>query len=281
MPPHVIIAAMVGLLALPAGAPAAESDTSALERSMFGLLNADRAKEGLPPLAYDEEAADVARGHSLDMREGKFFAHESPRTGALKDRLEKAGILFSAARENLGEASDVETTQAGLMKSPGHHANIMAKDVSRVGIGIVRGGVKDPRNILATQVFLEPWKSETAGDARKGILAAVAAARRKKRLEALPPSEKLDALAAAEAARWKMPLDDRQIAAAGEGIVAALKKEKVSGRVSVGAQVTGGSADFRVPGELLKKKAAFGLAVREDKDAGGRPVVMVLVLTVS
>ena len=112
---------------------------------MFERLNRDRAASGLPPLEYDEHLADIGRAQSEDMRLHHFFAHESPMYGALDDRFDRAGYVAKVARENLAEAPDVETAQDGLMKSPHHHENIMARDVTKIGIGIVRAGVKDPQ----------------------------------------------------------------------------------------------------------------------------------------
>ncbi len=137
------------------GVPKTEASPTVLvmERDMFERLNRDRAAGGLPPLAYDDDLAAIGRAHSDDMRGHHFFAHESPTTGTLENRLDRAGYVAVVGRENLAEANDVPTAQAGLMKSPGHHANIMSSDVTRIGIGIVKGGVLDPENYLFTQVF--------------------------------------------------------------------------------------------------------------------------------
>src|SRR5207253_9242370 len=101
-------------------------DVLAMEHAMFERLNHDRAAGGLPPLEYDPRLADVGRAHSADMSAHHFFAHESPTNGNLEDRLDAAGYLALKGRENLAEAGDVVGAQDGLMKSPGHHANIMS-----------------------------------------------------------------------------------------------------------------------------------------------------------
>src|SRR5579871_6683225 len=73
----------------------------AMEHDMFERLNRDRAAGGLPPLAYDDDLAAIGRAHSTDMRDHHFFAHESPTTGKLEDRLDRAGYLAIVGRENL------------------------------------------------------------------------------------------------------------------------------------------------------------------------------------
>jgi uncharacterized protein YkwD len=46
--------------------------------------------------------------------------------------------LVATGRENLAAASSVDTAEDGLLKSPGHFANLMATDITH--IGIVRAG---------------------------------------------------------------------------------------------------------------------------------------------
>src|SRR6187399_2087716 len=96
--------------------PAATNpEITKLEHQMFELLNRDRRAAGLGPLKYDEDLAAVARYQSQDMRDHKFFDHVSPNTGSPDDRLDAAGYLFLTVRENLSEAPDIKSSQAGLM----------------------------------------------------------------------------------------------------------------------------------------------------------------------
>ena len=117
---------------------------------MFERLNRDRARKGRAPLHWDPRLSEVARHHSADMRDHGFFEHESPSTGSVDNRLDAAGYPFLTARENLSEAPDVEQSEDALLESPHHYENIMAEDVTHVGVGIVGGGVRDPRNITVT-----------------------------------------------------------------------------------------------------------------------------------
>jgi uncharacterized protein YkwD len=193
-----------------------------MEKAMFRRLNRDRRSQKLPALVYDDGLAAVARAHSLDMRSTRLFDHVSPVTGTLEDRLARAGVLFSTARENLSEAPGIEESQEGLLKSPGHYANIMAENVTHVGIGIVRGGVKDPRNILVTQVFSTPRKRETAEAAARAVLKVLNETRRKNGRRPLRPDERVDALAAVEIHKWPMPPRQENLSRAGRNIGDAL-----------------------------------------------------------
>jgi uncharacterized membrane protein required for colicin V production len=111
------------------------------EAKMLELLNAERAKAGLNPLVADDRLRDVARQHSQEMFRLGYFAHISPTDGSPADRLKRSGIAFATAGENLAYAPTVEVAHSGLMASPGHRRNILTPEFTRVGIGVVRGGL--------------------------------------------------------------------------------------------------------------------------------------------
>lgn len=118
-----------------------EKQLREMEKTMAGLVNADRKASGLPPLEWDWELANVARAHSLDMATHNFFSHRSPTTGMAADRIFKAGLGASATAENLAKDFDVGAAQSHLMQSPGHRKNILAREYDRIGVGVVeRGG---------------------------------------------------------------------------------------------------------------------------------------------
>ncbi len=124
------------------------------ELRMLGLVNADRAANGLPALALDEQVADVARAHSAEMHATGNVAHVSATTGSAADRVRSAGIRTAAVLENIARAYGVSEAEAGLMNSPGHRANLLSAAVTHVGIGIVFGEqVAGRREMFVTQVF--------------------------------------------------------------------------------------------------------------------------------
>jgi uncharacterized protein YkwD len=121
-----------------------------LEAAMLALVNAERAKAGLRPLAADTETVDVSRAHSGDMFERSYFAHITPEGRSPFDRLRAARLTYRAAGENLALARTLDMAHTGLMKSPGHRANILNPTFVRVGIGIVDGG---RHGLMVTQTF--------------------------------------------------------------------------------------------------------------------------------
>lgn len=264
-----------------AGAPEevpATPEIAGLERAMHARLNRDRARKGLGPVAFDPALASIARGHSKDMSDHRFFAHESPRTGSLEDRLDRAGYLAAVARENLGEGPDVERTQDGLLASPGHHANIMAKDVSRVGIGIVKGGVAARENLLVTQVFATPIEPVDPGEALLVVAARIQDARRAAGLRPLPRDAKLDELARKHVGEVPDDLGPQAAERIGQAVTGALTGSGLRG-VMVGTSLFLTPAIYEAKGAVVSKAArAVGIAAAPAKDERGRPAIKVLFL---
>ena len=118
-------------------------------RAIHELVNEARAREGLQPLSWDAEVAEVAHGHAREMYLEGYFAHQSPTTGTVGDRLQASGISYSVAGENLALAATVNEVHTGLMDSPGHRANILSDAYHRIGIAVVRG----PLGLMTVQVF--------------------------------------------------------------------------------------------------------------------------------
>lgn len=111
------------------------------EQEMFKLLNTERVKQGLSPVFFDEELAEVARSHSRDMFTRGYFSHYTPESESPFDRMAAAGIKFTYAGENLALAPSTELAMQGLMNSPGHRANILNPNFNKVGIGVIDGGI--------------------------------------------------------------------------------------------------------------------------------------------
>ena len=122
--------------ALPQERPVERVTTpTATEVELLGLVNAERVRAGVRPLALWPALATVARGHSQDMVEHKFIAHVSPTMGTTEDRLKRAGIVCSQFGENIGMASTTAEIHAGLMASPGHRQAILNPAYTHIGIG--------------------------------------------------------------------------------------------------------------------------------------------------
>jgi uncharacterized protein YkwD/stress response protein SCP2 len=108
---------------------------------VVALTNAERAADGLPPLAVDTLLTDAAQAHSDDMVARAFYSHTSPDGRQPWDRAAAAGSERRTIGENIacGQRSPTEVVR-GWMNSPGHRANILKPDFTHIGIGLAGGG---------------------------------------------------------------------------------------------------------------------------------------------
>ncbi|MDO8551345.1 MAG: CvpA family protein [bacterium] len=123
----------------------------ASETKMFALVNQARRENGLKELKWDTKLVVVGRQHSEDMFGRGYFSHYSPEGKDVGDRLGQSNITYLVAGENLAYAPSVTLAHTGLMNSPGHRANILSPQFSRVGIGAIDGGIYSK---MFTQVFI-------------------------------------------------------------------------------------------------------------------------------
>ncbi|UKS27656.1 peptidoglycan-binding protein [Paenibacillus sp. HWE-109] len=128
-----------------------ETGLTVEEQQMLDLVNKERAAVGLSPLLADAALIKTARLKSQDMVDNKYFSHDSPTYGSPFDMMEKFGITYNAAGENIACNQSVQAAHEALMNSPGHKANILSKDYTHIGIGIVNGG---PCGKMFTQQFI-------------------------------------------------------------------------------------------------------------------------------
>lgn len=109
-----------------------------LEKQVLDLANVTRQGLGLPALAWNEKASQVARAHSLDMSNNRYFDHVSATSGLSPfDRLKKQGITYRMAGENIaaGYRDSIEVHH-GWMNSLGHRKNILHEGFTTLGVGV-------------------------------------------------------------------------------------------------------------------------------------------------
>lgn len=130
------------------------NDTRAAEAEVIRLVNIQRSKNGLQPLAANWQVGRVARYKSQDMINKHYFSHTSPTYGSPFNMMETFGIKFSAAGENIamGQRTPAEVVNA-WMNSPGHRANILNPSYTQLGVGLA----KDSNGTCYwTQMFIKP-----------------------------------------------------------------------------------------------------------------------------
>ena len=122
------------------------------EQQLFQLVNQERRQAGLKELKIHNGLVELARLKSKDMIALNYFAHQSPTYGSPFEMMQRAGITYYSAGENLAGAATVARAHTSLMNSTGHRANILNPNYTHVGIGIVDGG---PYGKMHTQMFIQ------------------------------------------------------------------------------------------------------------------------------
>jgi uncharacterized protein YkwD len=115
---------------------AEDEEIPAEEAAGIEECNVMRLLLGLNALLLDPKLCEAARGHSKDMAEQGFFAHESPLPGKKTpwDRAAQAGTTASAENIFAG-GSDPHSANMGWFHSPGHHKNMFGSGHARIGLG--------------------------------------------------------------------------------------------------------------------------------------------------
>ncbi|HEX2659960.1 MAG TPA: CAP domain-containing protein, partial [Polyangia bacterium] len=173
-----------------AGAPV---EATAAAAQMLSLLNRARADAHLPALVWDPELAAVALAYSQEMVAGHFFAHVSPTTGTVADRVRRAGIGLTIVGENISQGESVQSAHEGLMDSPGHRANMLDPRFTHVGIGVETTRSGPP--LVATLVFAR--RPDPSRLTAPQVVAAINALRKERRLPHALPDPALQAAATA------------------------------------------------------------------------------------
>lgn len=121
--------------------PTLSSSVQSYEQEVARLVNVERAKAGLAPLTLNWELSRVARYKSQDMKDNRYFAHNSPTYGTPFQMIRSFGLSYRTAGENIamGYATPAAVMN-GWMNSSGHRANILNASYTQIGVGYVAEG---------------------------------------------------------------------------------------------------------------------------------------------
>lgn len=246
----------------------AEVGAEQIAGANFLFLNEERRARGLPALEWDGDAAAIARAHSVDMHAHGFVGHTSPTTGDVTARFTRAGLQATVLRENVARGYGPKGIHDSLMNSPGHRVNILAADVTHVGVGVVVGEPETtvpgaPRPVFATQAFYrKPGAGAPAKDLGPALRVRIDEARAQRGLAPVSWNEALSAIAQKRAdaqARGRPDPSDWQdkVFALGYVGVASHSLSSIDYEALAGAQL------WSVPA------LEAGLGVVRTKDPGG------------
>ena len=110
---------------------------SALERQVFLIINDVRSDYGLDPLEWDVEVASVARAHSVDMAQARYFNHINLSGQRPADRKFANGLVFRYSGEVIARGfSNPEAVVKAWMDSPSHREAILCDIPTLAGVGV-------------------------------------------------------------------------------------------------------------------------------------------------
>jgi len=127
----------------------------AAELEMLAIVNKERMQYGLQSLKLDEGLMSLARDHSHEMAQQGFISHDQP-SGNLQTRMTREGYLYEVAKENVASSQTIVRAHKALLNSPPHKRNILATDITHIGIGVVHQPSRSSQYLYITQLFSTP-----------------------------------------------------------------------------------------------------------------------------
>lgn len=129
---------------------------AAAEQSAFNRINQIRIEKGLEPLIWSDELAAVARLHSQNMAEFRFFSHRGLDNKLVSDRADQLKLgKWRSIGENIafnrGYADPVTMAVELWLDSPTHKRNMMDPNWKESAIGVAKAA---DGSVYFTQVFL-------------------------------------------------------------------------------------------------------------------------------
>ena len=126
--------------------PTPETPAAAADAVIVCLVNAERAKRGIPRLTVAKALTRAAAAHSADMVKRKYFSHVTPAGTTPRGRIQRAGYLLtrtSAVNETLSigvaeRAVPAQLVQA-LMDDGPHRRIVLSRAYRNMGVGLVLG----------------------------------------------------------------------------------------------------------------------------------------------
>lgn len=168
---RILIAVAVALAASQAAAQQIDPDS---EREMVQLVNAERAKVGLPALQVDDRLTTIAREHSQLLAVKHALSHQFSGEPDLRHRIVATGLRFNYSGENVAFDGNAQGAHQGLMNSPPHRANILRPEFLVVGIGVIRKG----NLIYVTEDFAHRLQELAPEEAESAVVRSFAALRK-------------------------------------------------------------------------------------------------------
>ena len=125
------------------------------------MVSRFRAAHGLGPVRVDPLLMRAARQQAEAMASAGVLSHDVG--GSFGSRMSAAGVGYVPAAENVGAGyRSLQAAMAGWERSPGHQANLLMADATRIGIARVEAPGKPYGVFWALVLAADPQASRTA-----------------------------------------------------------------------------------------------------------------------
>ena len=131
-------------------------NVASVERIAFQMINQKRVENGLNPMMWSDSLERVARIHSQNMADFKFFSHKGLDGRMVSDRADCLGVgNWRSIGENIafnrGYKDPIEKAVELWLDSPAHRHNMLDPNWKESAIGVA---VAEDGSYYFTQVFL-------------------------------------------------------------------------------------------------------------------------------
>ena len=114
-----------------------KEDLSSEEQEVLNLINEYRNQNGLENLEIYSKLQKTAEIKAKDIVENEYFSHSSPDLGTPFELMDKTGVCYQIAGENLaGNISPKKAVEAWI-NSKDHRDNILDERFTYTGISVV------------------------------------------------------------------------------------------------------------------------------------------------
>ena len=258
----------------------ASSVNIAGSEELLRLTNQSRIAQGLLPLTADANLMRLAREHAEEMAIQGFISHNQP-SGNVAVRMNRAGYKYETVRENLIKARMIPDAHSDLLKSPDHNINILATDVTHIGIGIAKG---DPERhggyLFIAEIFTLPRNDYEPSQIKESLTDHVEKLQRENLVHAKQNStlEKMASGSLDTLSDSYTREDLRNLLAKSADELHKTGHSGIS-RLEISVQLLSNPDQIRVPATIRHGLAGmYGAAVRRITGENNRPVFLLLTL---
>jgi uncharacterized protein YkwD len=140
----------------PGSSASKRTSAGTIEQQIFSLINDERSKMGLSELEWSESLAALARLHSDDMANVKFFSHRGSDGSMVDDRADRLGLgSWRSIGENIaymrGFDDPASLAVEKWLESPAHRKNLLGPNWKESAVGVA---MTEDGTYYMTEVFL-------------------------------------------------------------------------------------------------------------------------------